>query len=197
MKDLRKRNYGRNEKEQEKHKIGGKGREKDRFVVLHPILLFFCVCCCFCFVVDFVFIIITIIVTLIIIIIISIINYYRYYRYSIANPPIPPLLELQLYTPIRYGPFDPVELWLNSLLCLNNTSDTDDDGWIYSIPSSVNSLSLSSPSSSSPQRYLPPHDVLYPPASKCSLYFVNRDCLFSFHKASEVRPAIPAVVVIC
>lgn len=65
------------------------------------------------------------------------------------------LKELKLEEPIRYSAGDPVEKWLNSLLCLD-------------VPLTVKNLSGSCP---------------HPDA--CELYAVNRDTLFSFHKASE------------
>ena len=65
------------------------------------------------------------------------------------------LKELKLEEPIRYSAGDPVEKWLNSLLCLD-------------IPLTVKNLAGQCP---------------HPDA--CDLYALNRDTLFSFHKASE------------
>jgi N-acetyltransferase 10 len=65
------------------------------------------------------------------------------------------LKELKLDEPIRYSAGDPVEKWLNSLLCLD-------------IPLTVKNLAGQCP---------------HPEA--CELYALNRDTLFSFHKASE------------
>ena len=65
------------------------------------------------------------------------------------------LKELKLEEPIRYSAGDPVEKWLNSLLCLD-------------IPLTVKNLAGQCP---------------HPDA--CELYALNRDTLFSFHKASE------------
>lgn len=65
------------------------------------------------------------------------------------------LKELKLEEPIRYSAGDPVEKWLNSLLCLD-------------IPLNVKNLAGQCP---------------HPEA--CELYALNRDTLFSFHKASE------------
>lgn len=65
------------------------------------------------------------------------------------------LKELKLDEPIRYSAGDPVEKWLNSLLCLD-------------IPLTVKNLAGQCP---------------HPDA--CELYALNRDTLFSFHKASE------------
>ncbi|KAF9254986.1 DUF699-domain-containing protein [Marasmius fiardii PR-910] len=67
------------------------------------------------------------------------------------------LLEIKLTVPIRYSDGDKVESWLNTLLCLDAT--------------------LPTPSSSALSGC--PHP------SKCTLYRVNRDTLFSFHPASE------------
>lgn len=68
------------------------------------------------------------------------------------------LKEISLNTPIRYGSHDPVERWLNGLLCLDAT--------------------ISATSKKSLQGC--PHP------STCELFYVNRDTLFSFHPASEV-----------
>jgi N-acetyltransferase 10 len=65
------------------------------------------------------------------------------------------LREVQLDEPIRYGPNDPVEKWLNDLLCLDATKDID------------------------PLKSGTPHP------NACELYFVNRDTLFSYHSSSE------------
>ncbi|PFH37489.1 ATPase (DUF699) protein [Besnoitia besnoiti] len=65
------------------------------------------------------------------------------------------LKHLSLSTPIRYSAGDGVEAWLHDLLCLGATEP----------------LKLS--------------DAPLPPASKCDLYLVNRDALFSYHEASE------------
>lgn len=64
------------------------------------------------------------------------------------------LKELQMQVPIRYGNGDPIEKWLNDLLCLDAAN-------VRKIASGC------------------PHP------SQCNLYQVNRDTLFSYHKASE------------
>jgi N-acetyltransferase 10 len=68
------------------------------------------------------------------------------------------LKELALQDPIRYGSGDPVEQWLNQLLCLDATL----------------APALTAQTSGG-----------CPHPAKCQLYYVNRDTLFSFHKASE------------
>jgi N-acetyltransferase 10 len=65
------------------------------------------------------------------------------------------LRELKLETPIRYGSGDPVESWLHALLCLDATN------------------------ASATLKDACPHP------SKCELYHVNRDTLFSHHRAAE------------
>jgi N-acetyltransferase 10 len=65
------------------------------------------------------------------------------------------LTEITLEDPIRYGRGDPIERWLNDLLCLDCSNH---------IPKLI---------------YTIPHPSL------CDLYYVNRDTLFSHHKASE------------
>lgn len=67
------------------------------------------------------------------------------------------LREIKLETPIRYAAGDKVEKWLNSLLCLDAT--------VASKPLTGQGC---------------PHP------SKCELYYVSRDTLFSYHPASEV-----------
>ncbi|XP_028814072.1 RNA cytidine acetyltransferase [Denticeps clupeoides] len=64
------------------------------------------------------------------------------------------LHEVSLHESIRYAPGDPVEKWLNDLLCLD----------CLSIPRLISGCPL-------PQT--------------CDLYYVNRDTLFCYHKASE------------
>jgi len=64
------------------------------------------------------------------------------------------LREIQLEEPIRYARGDPVERWLNELLCL-------DASQVERIPTG------------------------FPHPDECELYYVNRDTLFSYHKASE------------
>ena len=45
------------------------------------------------------------------------------------------LLEVNLDEPIRYGPSDPIEKWLNDLLCLNATQTVDTLRWGFPHPS--------------------------------------------------------------
>lgn len=66
------------------------------------------------------------------------------------------LREATLSEPIRYAPNDPVESWLNSLLCLDAT-----------LPTSKPTLTGT------------------PDPAKCNLFSVNRDTLFSYHPVSE------------
>ena len=65
------------------------------------------------------------------------------------------LREVTLDVPIRYAENDPIESWLNSLLCLDSTKSS------FRIITGI------------------PHP------SKCELFHVNRDSLFSYHKVSE------------
>ncbi|KAL7576417.1 hypothetical protein ACA910_018221 [Epithemia clementina (nom. ined.)] len=67
-----------------------------------------------------------------------------------------PLREIELQTPIRYAAKDPVEKWLNELLCLDSGSNAN--------------LKLSGGA---------------PAPEECELYSVDRDALFSYHKLSE------------
>jgi N-acetyltransferase 10 len=65
------------------------------------------------------------------------------------------LTELKLETPIRYGVNDPIEKWLNNLLCLDVASH------------STRMISV------------------MPAPKDCELYIVDRDALFSYHALSE------------
>ncbi|XP_028917575.1 RNA cytidine acetyltransferase [Ornithorhynchus anatinus] len=65
------------------------------------------------------------------------------------------LHEVSLHESIRYAPGDPVEKWLNDLLCLD----------CLNITRIVSGCPL---------------------PEACDLYYVNRDTLFCYHKASEV-----------
>ena len=65
------------------------------------------------------------------------------------------LRELKLEEPIRYALGDPIERWLNELLCLDATVAQKTAAGC-------------------------PHP------SECDLYYVSRDTLFSYHKASEL-----------
>lgn len=65
------------------------------------------------------------------------------------------LVELTLNVPIRYSSNDPVEKWLNNLLCLDVTSHAT------RIVSAM------------------------PAPKDCELYVVDRDALFSYHELSE------------
>ena len=67
------------------------------------------------------------------------------------------LKEVVLDEPIRYAPGDPVEKWLNKLLCLD--------------------VSLSKNAKFATKGT--PHP------SQCQLFYVNRDTLFSYHPVSE------------
>ncbi|CAD7699176.1 unnamed protein product [Ostreobium quekettii] len=66
------------------------------------------------------------------------------------------LREVTLEQPIRYAPGDHVERWLNNLLCLDCADD------------------------------VPKPPLRLPHPDECELFYVERDTLFSYHKASEV-----------
>ncbi|KAL5152609.1 RNA cytidine acetyltransferase 1 [Glycine soja] len=65
--------------------------------------------------------------------------------------------KIELSESIRYASGDPIESWLNKLLCLD-------------VSNAIPNLS---------SRFLPP-------CSECDLYYVNRDTLFSYHRDSEL-----------
>eukprot|EP00560_Eucampia_antarctica_P009678 CAMPEP_0197829854 /NCGR_PEP_ID=MMETSP1437-20131217/6397_1 /TAXON_ID=49252 ORGANISM="Eucampia antarctica, Strain CCMP1452" /NCGR_SAMPLE_ID=MMETSP1437 /ASSEMBLY_ACC=CAM_ASM_001096 /LENGTH=1131 /DNA_ID=CAMNT_0043431849 /DNA_START=35 /DNA_END=3430 /DNA_ORIENTATION=+ len=67
-----------------------------------------------------------------------------------------PLREIELTTPIRYASGDPIENWLNKLLCLDCGT------------SAAMKLRGGAPA-----------------PSECELYHIDRDALFSYHKLSE------------
>ncbi|KAI0754721.1 DUF699-domain-containing protein [Daedaleopsis nitida] len=73
-----------------------------------------------------------------------------------APPKARTLREIKLETPIRYAAGDKVEKWLNSILCLDATI----------LPRQTH--------------------MSCPHPSKCELFYVSRDTLFSYHPASEV-----------
>jgi N-acetyltransferase 10 len=73
---------------------------------------------------------------------------------SAANASGRVLHEISLNQSIRYASGDPVESWLNELLCLDVSS-------VFRVSSGC------------------------PVPASCDLYYVNRDTLFSYHKASE------------
>ncbi|KAL9186796.1 hypothetical protein ACHAXT_010516 [Thalassiosira profunda] len=80
-----------------------------------------------------------------------------------------PLKELELSHPIRYALGDPVEAWLNNLLCLDCDS-FDYDNTLSSGETHATSMELRGGA---------------PAPSECELYAVNRDALFSYHRLSE------------
>lgn len=63
--------------------------------------------------------------------------------------------EIVLYEPIRYAGGDTIERWLNDLLCLDAAE------------------------------HIPPSPSRLPHPDECELFYVERDTLFSGHKASE------------
>ena len=76
------------------------------------------------------------------------------------------LHELQLNESIRYASGDPIEKWLNDLLCLN----------CCQLDASGNPLLTRSVSGGGG----------CPVPDACELFYVNRDTLFSYHKVSEL-----------
>lgn len=71
------------------------------------------------------------------------------------------LHELQLNESIRYAPGDPLEKWLNELLCLDCCQLSTDSSYLTKGGGC-------------------------PVPDACELYYVNRDTLFSYHKVSEL-----------
>ena len=83
-----------------------------------------------------------------------------------------PLKELDLSHPIRYALGDPVEAWLNNLLCL------DSDSFDYNNTLGNGSASATNGSATKLKGGAPA-------PAECELYHVNRDALFSYHRLSE------------
>jgi len=83
-----------------------------------------------------------------------------------------PLKEIDLSHPIRYARGDPVEAWLNNLLCL------DCDSFDYN-----NTLGYGNKSSNTSSATELNGGA--PAPAECELYAVNRDALFSYHRLSE------------
>ena len=93
-----------------------------------------------------------------------------------------PLRELDLSHPIRYALGDPVEAWLNNLLCLDCDSfdydntlgrkkkRNDNGGAVTARADNAASMELTGGA---------------PAPTDCELYHVNRDALFSYHRLSE------------
>ena len=84
-----------------------------------------------------------------------------------------PLKELDLSHPIRYALGDPVEAWLNNLLCLDCDSFDYNNTLGYGNKSNSNISSASELKGGAPA------------PAECELYCVNRDALFSYHRLSE------------
>ena len=86
-----------------------------------------------------------------------------------------PLRELDLSHPIRYALGDPVEAWLNNLLCLDCES-FDYNNTLATKKNANNGDSINTPMELKGGA---------PAPSECELYHVNRDALFSYHRLSE------------
>ena len=83
-----------------------------------------------------------------------------------------PLKELDLSHPIRYALGDPVEAWLNNLLCL----DSDSFDYNNTLQNSGSAAAIGSTMELKGGA---------PAPAECELYAVNRDALFSYHRLSE------------
>ncbi len=92
-----------------------------------------------------------------------------------SSPSSPSLKELELSHPIRYAPGDPVEKWLNGLLCLDCDSASFDAG------NSTNGNSTDGAATGSVMEL----KGGAPSPVECELYHVDRDALFSYHRLSE------------
>jgi N-acetyltransferase 10 len=90
--------------------------------------------------------------------------------------------KIELNESIRYASGDPIETWLNDLLCLD-------------LANSIPNISRWAPSSYSflfiqvsivVNEKLCFFGIRLPHPKECDLYYVNRDTLFSYHKESEI-----------
>lgn len=88
---------------------------------------------------------------------------------SLSSTSSPSLRELELSRPIRYALGDPVEAWLNNLLCLDCES-FDVTNTLKNAASISTSTELKGGA---------------PAPTECELFCVNRDALFSYHTLSE------------
>ncbi|KAL7539118.1 hypothetical protein ACHAWF_006304 [Thalassiosira exigua] len=86
-----------------------------------------------------------------------------------------PLRELDLSRPIRYAPGDPVEAWLNGLLCLDCDS-FDFGGGSFGGNGKRDGRSRTDATKLRGGA---------PAPAECELYVVDRDALFSYHRLSE------------
>lgn len=92
--------------------------------------------------------------------------------------------KVELHESIRYASSDPIESWLNGLLCLDVANYIPNISryvfycwrlvWCFML------VSYCFTSLSSWFHHRMPHP------SECDLYYVNRDTLFSYHKESEI-----------
>jgi len=83
---------------------------------------------------------------------------------------------------IRYASGDPIESWLNNLLCLDVSNAIPN---LSRLGQSVLHISFESENICLSPYFFSPDNRL-PPPSECDLYYVNRDTLFSYHRDSEL-----------
>lgn len=96
--------------------------------------------------------------------------------------------KVELNESIRYAPGDPVEFWLNGLLCLDVTNAIPILSRLVWLSYKVELICYHPISPDvCPINRLPLPD-------KCDLYYVNRDTLFSYHKDSEIFLQVPLSV---
>ena len=94
--------------------------------------------------------------------------------------------KIELSESIRYASADPIESWLNALLCLDVTNSVPSISRFDLLYFSCLGVSTAFILLISGVISFFYHLVIrLPPPSECDLYYVNRDTLFSYHKVSE------------
>ncbi|BAT73322.1 hypothetical protein VIGAN_01079500 [Vigna angularis var. angularis] len=91
--------------------------------------------------------------------------------------------KIELSESIRYASGDPIESWLNNLLCLDVSNAIPN---LSRLDQSTFHISFESETIFSISIYCFSLENRLPPPSECDLYYVNRDTLFSYHRDSEL-----------
>lgn len=91
--------------------------------------------------------------------------------------------KIELNESIRYAPGDPIESWLNGLLCLDASNSIPNiSRLVFPLPFECWSVVVLN-------FLLLVNFVVIsrlPHPKECDLYYINRDTLFSYHKESEI-----------
>lgn len=95
---------------------------------------------------------------------------------------------------IRYASGDPIESWLNNLLCLDVSNAIPN---LSRLDQSTFHISFESETILSISIYCFSPENRLPPPSECDLYYVNRDTLFSYHRDSELFLQVKSDIWLC